>query len=52
MSGEYVMYMVVFEKGWFSKEIVILELLKCIKRLGVDGIFIYFVKFVVELLNL
>ncbi|MVF14078.1 porphobilinogen synthase [Ketobacter sp. MCCC 1A13808] len=51
VSGEYAMHMAAFEKGWLSKETVILESLKCIKRSGADGILTYFAKSAAELLN-
>lgn len=44
MSGEYVMYKVVIDNGWFVEEVIIMELLLVFKCVGVDGIFIYFVK--------
>lgn len=51
VSGEYVMYMVVFENGWFNCEQVILELLLVFKCVGVDGILMYFVLEVVKFLK-
>lgn len=42
VSGEYAMHQAAFEKGWLSREAVILESLLSFKRAGADGILTYF----------
>ncbi len=51
VSGEYAMHMAAFEKGWLSKEAVMMESLVSIKRAGADGILTYFAKEVAKLLQ-
>ena len=42
VSGEYAMHQAAFEKGWLSRDAVILESLLSFKRAGADGILTYF----------
>lgn len=42
VSGEYAMLAAAAEKGWLSRQSVILESLSCIRRAGADGILTYF----------
>ena len=42
VSGEYAMHQASFEKGWLSRDAVILESLLSFKRAGADGILTYF----------
>ncbi len=42
VSGEYAMHMAAFERGWLSREAVMLESLMAFKRAGCDGILTYF----------
>jgi porphobilinogen synthase len=42
VSGEYAMHVAAFERGWLSREPVILESLLAFKRAGADGILTYF----------
>ena len=42
VSGEYAMQQAAFEKGWLSRDAVILESLLSFKRAGADGILTYF----------
>ena len=51
VSGEYAMHMAAFEKGWLSKDAVMMESLNCFKRAGCDGILTYFAKDAALLLN-
>ncbi len=42
VSGEYAMIMAGIEKGFFDKDLIILESIACFKRAGCDGILTYF----------
>jgi porphobilinogen synthase len=42
VSGEYAMQVAAFERGWLSREAVVLESLLAFKRAGCDGILTYF----------
>ena len=42
VSGEYAMHQAAFEKGWLSRDAVILESLLSFKRAGADGVLTYF----------
>ena len=42
VSGEYAMHQAAFERGWLSRDAVILESLLSFKRAGADGILTYF----------
>ena len=42
VSGEYAMHMAAFERGWLSREAVMLESLLAFKRAGCAGILTYF----------
>jgi len=42
VSGEYAMHVAAFERGWLSREAVMLESLLAFKRAGCDGILTYF----------
>ncbi|MFV8819760.1 porphobilinogen synthase [Haliea sp. E17] len=42
VSGEYAMHQAAFERGWLSREAVMLESLMAFKRAGCDGILTYF----------
>ena len=42
VSGEYAIHQAAFEKGWLSRDAVILESLLSFKRAGADGVLTYF----------
>ncbi len=42
VSGEYAMHQAAFERGWLSRDAVMLESLLAFKRAGCDGILTYF----------
>lgn len=51
VSGEYAMLCAAAERGWLSREQVIMESLLSFKRAGADGILTYFAKEVASRLN-